>query len=144
ICLPVRAPGPGADLEKDVLLRNRVRTRRRREHAPPSGSTRLGVEVVERLLEAVRVRALRLRERLEPVGDLVEAFVASRLGHAGVRVGVLGRLAGARRLEVLGGCADRQARGRIADRLEVLEMAVRMTRLTFGRRAEYGRDVVIA
>ena len=36
-------------------------------------------ERVERLLEAVRVRALGLGQRLEPVGDLVEAFVARRL-----------------------------------------------------------------
>ena len=34
---------------------------------------------VERLLEAVGVRALGLRQRLEPVGDLVEAFVARGL-----------------------------------------------------------------
>src|SRR5690606_41688132 len=109
----------------------------------PAGPPRSG-QRLEGLRELVRVRALCLGERLEPVGDLVEAFVASRLGHARVHVGVLVRLAGDRRLEVLGGCADRQARGRIADRLEVLAMAVRMTRLTFGRRAEYGRDAVLA
>src|SRR5438445_12043755 len=46
-------------------------------------------ERVERLLEAVGVGALGLGERLEPVGDLVEAFAARGFGHAGIHVGVL-------------------------------------------------------
>src|SRR5262245_20135477 len=90
------------------------------------------------------VRALGLRERLEPVRDLLEALAASGFGHARVHVGVLVRLAGDRRLQVVARLADRQARGRIADGLEVLEVAVRMPGLTFGRRPKYGRDVVEA
>jgi hypothetical protein len=35
------------------------------------------LEVVERLLEAIGVRALGLGQRLEPVGDLAEAFFAA-------------------------------------------------------------------
>src|SRR5690606_18142885 len=85
-----------------------------------------------------------LRERLEPVGDLIEPLVARGLRHARVHVRVLVRLTGDRRLQVRARRADRQARGRIADRLEVLEVPVRMAGLALGRRAEYGRDVVVA
>src|SRR5262245_54475363 len=88
------------------------------------------------------MRALGLRERLEPVGDLLEAFAASSFRHARVHVGVLVRLAGNRGLQVVASLADRQARGRITDGLEVLEVAVRMPGLAFGRRPKYGRDVV--
>ncbi len=47
-------------------------------------------------------------------------------------------------LQIVARLADRQARRRIADRLEILEMAVRVARLAFGRRAEHRRDVVVA
>ena len=47
-------------------------------------------------------------------------------------------------LQVVGGGADRQAGGRIADRLEEFEMAVGMAGLAFGGRAEHGGDVVVA
>src|SRR6185295_13308230 len=97
---------------------------------------------VQRLLEPVGVRALRLRERLEPVGDFFEAFIARLLRHARVHVGVLGRLAGDCRLQVRARRADRQAGRRIADDLEILEMAVRVTGLAFRRRAEHGCNVV--
>src|SRR5262245_20989786 len=92
-------------------------TRPARSHAKGSVAER-----VERLLEAVRVRALRLRQRLEPVSDLVESFRARGLRHARVHVGVLVRLTGDRRLEVEIRAADGQTRRRIADALEVLEV----------------------
>ena len=53
------------------------------------------------------------------------------------------RLARNRGLEVVTGRADRQAGGRIADDFEVFEVAVRVTGLTFGGRADYGGDVVV-
>ena len=65
-------------------------------------------------------------------------FAARGLGHARIHVRVLVRLAGDRGLQVVARLADRQARGRIADRLEVLEMPVRVARLAFGRRPEHG------
>ena len=40
--------------------------------------------------------------------------------------------------------ADRQASRRIAHRFEVLEVAVRMTRLAFGRRTEHRGHVVVS
>ena len=40
--------------------------------------------------------------------------------------------------------ADRQASGRVADRLEEFEMAVRVAGLAFGGRAEHRRDIVVA
>src|SRR5690348_1464080 len=89
---------------------------------------KLLAERVERLLETVRVRTLRLRERFEPVGDFLEAFAASGLRHARVHVRVLVRLARDRGLQIVARLADRQARGRIADGLEVLEVAVRVPR----------------
>ncbi len=48
------------------------------------------------------------------------------------------------RLQVQPGLADRQPGGRIADRLEVLQVAVGMARLAFGSRAEHGRHVIEA
>src|SRR5574339_143165 len=84
--------------------------------------SRLITELVQRLLEAVGVAPLGLRQRLEPVGDLAEAFVARLLGHARIHVGVLVRLAGDGRLQVGRGLADRQPRGGVADGLEVLEV----------------------
>src|SRR6185437_9411344 len=44
-------------------------------------------QLVERLGEAVRVRTFGLGERLEPVGDFLEAFVARGLRHARIHVG---------------------------------------------------------
>src|SRR5688572_25784590 len=72
-------------------------------------------ERVERLLESIRVRPLGLRERLEPVRDLLEALAARSLRHAGVHVGVLVSLARDGRLQVVTRLTDRQTRGRIAD-----------------------------
>ena len=47
-------------------------------------------------------------------------------------------------LRLAAGLADRQTRGRIADRLQVLEVPVGMAGLAFGRGAEYRGDVVVA
>ena len=78
-------------------------------------------EGVERLLEAVRVRALGLRERLEPVRDFLEALAAGSLRHAGVHVGVLVRLAG--------DCLTRHARGDAATAVALAEAAVSSARV---------------
>ena len=119
-----------------LCLRPRASSRQR--------ELRFASERIERLLEPVGVRALRLGERLEPVGDFLEAFVARLLRHARVHVGVLVRLAGDRRLQVRRRRTDRQTRRRIADGLEVFQVAVRVAGLAFGRRAEHSGDVVEA
>src|SRR6266478_1037144 len=90
---------------------------------------------VERLLEAAGMRLPGLCERLEPVGDFVEAFLAGGAGHARIHVGVSVGLAGDRGLEVVGGRTDRLAGRRVAHFLEIFEMAVRVTGLALGSRA---------
>ena len=106
---------------------------------------RLGaLQVVECLLEPVGVRALGFGQRLEPIGNLTEALVAGGLRHTRVHVGVLVGLPGDGRLQVELRVANRQTRGRVADRLEILEVAVRVASLTFSRRTEHRRDVVEA
>src|SRR6185436_11986990 len=81
---------------------------------------------------------------LEPVGDLVEAFAARRLGHARVHVGVLVRLAGHRGLQVGARRTDRQPGGRVARAvLQELEVAMRVAGLAFGGGAEQRRDIVL-
>src|SRR5690606_34035584 len=103
-----------------------------------------GVELVQRLLEAVGVAALGLGEGFEPVGNLVEALVPGGFRHAGVHVGVLVGLAGDGGLEVVGGAANGQAGGGIAHRLQVFQVAVGVAGLTFGGGAEHGGHVVVA
>ena len=98
----------------------------------------------EHLREAAGVALLGLRERLEPLGDVVEALVARGLRHAGVHRLVLVRLAGDGRLEVLLGVADGQARRRVADLLEVVEVTVRVAGLAVGRLLEVARDLGVA
>src|SRR5690242_9713187 len=68
---------------------------------------RSGDRLQERL-ETARVRLLRLRERLEPIGDVREALGARGLRHARVHVRVLVRLAGGGGAEVLLRRADRE------------------------------------
>jgi len=75
---------------------------------------------------------LSLDQSLEPVGDLVEALVAGRLGHTGVHVGVLVGLTGDGRLQIVAGSADGQPRGRVTGSLQVFEMTVGMAGLTLG------------
>src|SRR5580704_3023880 len=84
------------------------------------------LERIERSLEAAGMGPLSLGECLEPVGDLVEAFLAGGAGHARIHVGVFVRLAGNRRFQIVGGFADRQPGCRIAGFLEVFEVAVGM------------------
>jgi hypothetical protein len=87
------------------------------------------------------VALLGLGERLEPLGDLVEALLAGGLRHAGVHRLVLVRLAGDGGLEVLGRVADRQARRRVADAGEEVEVAVRVAGLAVRGLLEEARDV---
>src|SRR4051794_8442077 len=84
-----------------------TRVRRRRREAPASrlnfphpslGSSYRKAEeessaadLAEGFGEPVRMRTLGLRQRLEPVGDFFEAFLARGLGHAGIHVGVFVR-----------------------------------------------------
>src|SRR5262249_50258590 len=86
-------------------------------------TSRSEIEGAERLLEPTRVRLLGLRQRLEPLGDVVEAFLARSLREARVHRLVLVRLAGDGALQVLLGVSDREARGRITDALQVVEVA---------------------
>src|SRR6185503_14922054 len=83
-----------------------------------------------------------LGERLEPIGDLVEAFLASGACHAWIDVGVFVGLAGDRVLEIVAGPADRLADREIAHFLEIFEMAMRVPGLALGDRAEQRRHVV--
>src|SRR6516164_9338601 len=86
---------------------------------------------VQGLLKPVGVRALCLRERFEPVGDLSETFLARGLRHSRVHVGVLVGLAGNRCLQVQACLTNRKTGGRVTYRLEIFEMAVRVTSLAF-------------
>ena len=82
----------------------------------PYGSERQLVDqCFKRLGVTVGVGALRLRQRLEPVSDFVEAFFASGFRHAWVHVGVLVRLASDGRLQVVTAGANRQI-GKSANR----------------------------
>src|SRR5229473_4024194 len=98
----------------------------------------------ERLLEAPGMRLPSLGERLEPVGDLVEAFLAGHARHARIHVGVFVGLARDRGLEVVAGRTDRLAGRQVAHFLEIFEMAVRVPGLALGSRAERGDDIVEA
>src|SRR4030095_10168919 len=105
-------------------------------------------------LEAPAVCLPRLRQRLEPIGDLVELLVArgARHGgarrrrmtrrhsgalHGGVRVGLIARLTGDRRLKIVGSTAYRLARHRVTDLGEEVEMAMRMPGLALRLRAAH-------
>src|SRR5512141_2641055 len=100
--------------------------------------SRTSGNVLETLLEATRVALLGPRECLEPFRDLLEALVTRGLREAGVHLGVLVRLAGDRRLEVVRGRTDRDTRHRVAHLGEEVEVAERVARLAFGDRAEEG------
>ena len=113
-------------------------------HGLPTSPSRNVLDRVEGFLEAVGVRALGLGQRLEPIRNLVEAFVTRGLRHARVHVGVLVRLARDRSLEVQLRIADRQTGRRITRRLEVFEVAMCVAGLALGGRAEHRRYVVEA
>ena len=99
---------------------------------------------VQRLLKTIGVRALCLGQRFKPVGDFTKAFVARRLGHARVHIGVLVRFAGDRGLQIVARAADGQACCRIADGGEIVEVAMRMAGFTLGSGAEQRRDIILA
>src|SRR5258707_9012640 len=80
----------------------------------------------ERLLEAPGMRLPSLGERLEPVGDLVGAFLAGHARHARIHVGVFVGLARDRGLEVVAGRTDLLAGRGVAHFLEIFEIAVRV------------------
>src|SRR5688500_13015680 len=87
---------------------------------------------LETLGEAAGVRLLGARQRLEPLGDLVEALVAGGLGEARVHLGVLVRLALDGGLQVVLGAADRHAGDGVADLGEEVEVPERVARLALG------------
>src|SRR5690606_31739043 len=81
--------------------------------------TRRGIDersgdVGETLAEAAGVALLGASKRLEPLGDLREALLASGLREARVHLGVLVGLTGDRRLEVVLRRADRLTGRRVA------------------------------
>ncbi len=84
---------------------------------------------------------LGLGQGLEPVGDLVEAFVARGAGHARVHVGVLVGFARDGSLEVQRGLADLEARGRID--VHEVQVPVGVAGLALRRGAEHGGHVVV-
>src|SRR5688572_7328152 len=90
------------------------------------------------------MRTLGLGERLEPVGDLGKTLFARLLRHARIHVAVFVRLASDCRLEIVLRFTDGQTRSRIANRLEVFEMAMRVARFALGGRTEYRRHIVVA
>src|SRR5437764_10001443 len=98
------------------------------------------VEALEALGEASGVALLGPGQRLEPVGDLVEALVARRAGEAGVHLGVLVGLALDGRLEVVDGGADRHIGHRVADLRQMVEVPEGVAGLALGNRPEQGRD----
>src|SRR4051794_5820700 len=61
-------------------------SKRQRTYRRAAPARTICLQPVQRLLEAVGVRALGLRQRLEPVRDFGEAFFARGLRHARVHV----------------------------------------------------------
>src|SRR6185369_11750561 len=105
---------------------------------------RSATERLETLRETTGMGFLGLRQRLEPLGDLLEPLVARRLGEARVHLRELVRLASDRGLEVLVRRADRLARRRVADLLQEVEVPERVPRLGLGGIAEEPADVGVA
>src|SRR6267154_3225881 len=103
-----------------------------------------GSKRVEHLSEAADRPLSGFGERLEPVGELVDAFLASNAGHARIHVDIFVGLAGDRGLEDVAGRTDRLAGRPVAHFLEIFEMAVRVPGLALGSRAEHGGEIVEA
>src|SRR5260221_14112104 len=118
------------------IVRRAIFDPRSRSGASGVRINRLVGERVERFLEAVGVRTLRLGERLEPVGDLGEAFLACGLRHAGIHVGVFVGLSGDGGLQIQARPTERKVRRRIAALLQVFEMAVGVAGFALGGGAE--------
>src|SRR5436309_1472861 len=98
-------------------------------------------DLLEALVEAPGVRLLGLGERLEPLGELGEAFVARRLRHARVHLGVLVGLAGHGGLQIFLGLSDRLSGHGIADLLQEVEVAEGVPGLGVGGVLEEARHV---
>src|SRR3981081_1466749 len=113
-------------------------------HLPAFSSVFASMFPSDCLLEAADMRLAGLGERLEPVGDLVEAFLAGNAGHARIHVGVFVGLAGDRGLEAVAGRTDRLAGRLVAPLIEIFEMAVLVPGLALGGRAEHGGEIVEA
>src|SRR5262245_30005020 len=84
-------------------------------NSPLTVARYLLLEGVEHLRKAARVALLCLGQSLEPLCDVVEAFLTGSLRHARVHGLVLVRLAVDGGLEVLLGRADGKTGSRIAD-----------------------------
>src|SRR4051812_33312514 len=97
-----------------------------------------------RLLEASRVRLFGACERLEPLGDLVEAFFARSACEAWIHLGVFVGLAGDGGHEVRRGVSDWKPCRRVADLGNVFHVAERMSGLAFSCVAEDAGDIRIA
>src|SRR5713101_2269806 len=106
--------------------------------APGSG------DGLKSLRELAGMTLLGAGERLEPLSDLVEVLVTRGAGEPGVHLGVLVGLAGDRRLQVVGRRADGHTGHRVADLRQEVEVTERVSRLTFGHRAEQGGDIGVA
>src|SRR5439155_10142040 len=105
--------------------------------------TRSLAEGLQALRETAGVRLLGFGERLEPLGDLLEALAPSGLGEAGVHLGELVRLAFDRGLEVLIGRADRHAGTGITRLLQEVEVTEGVSRLRLRGVSEETADVGI-
>ena len=90
------------------------------------------------------MRLLGLGESFEPVRDLAEPFLASRLGHARVHVGVLVRLPRDGRGEVQRRVADRLVGSWICHLLQVVQVAVGVAGLAVGGVTEVAGDLRMA
>lgn len=90
------------------------------------------------------MRTLGLRERFEPVCDLVEPLFAGRLAHARIHIGVLVGFPGDGRLEVQTRRAEGQTRCGIATGLQILEVTMCVARFTFRGRTKHSGNVVLA
>ena len=90
------------------------------------------------------MRLLGLGQGLEPVGDLIEALVTRSASHSRVHVGVLEGLTSNGGSEVGFRLADGKTRGRIADFLDVVKVAVCVTSLALCGVAEESGDLGVA
>ena len=74
----------------------------------------------------------RLGQGFKPVGNLVEAFPARSLCHAGVHVGVLVGLAGYCGFQIVRSWAEWQAGGRVAALLQIFKVTMCVTGFALG------------
>src|SRR5262249_25676014 len=86
--------------------------------------------------ESSSVRLLGFCQRLEPVGNLLETFLTSGLGHTRIHIRVLVSFSLNRSLEVQCSIAERKPSRRIPHLLEIVEMTMSMTGFAFRSFAE--------